>query len=187
MEVCIWLCRCMIVLIFRCMFSGGVLEYCLCSLRRSNSDLCSWMFVWMLEHSFWATEWCLGIYFSYVYLSSVLWQLTVCLGCYENLFFLICPLLQVSDFLGWYLFVSLVCIFPCVVLICENIGSRIWDMWYTSYSLEDFDVTEELYGWYRFSYLSLWTFLQGRLFCEDWRKGCMWSLFFVWTGRLKLF
>ena len=159
MEVCIWLCRCMIVLIFRCMFSRGVLEYCLCSLRWSNSDLCSWMFVWMLEHSFWATECCFGIYFSYVYLSSTL--------CYGNLFFLICPLLQVSDFLGWYLFVSFVCIFPCVVLICENIGSKIWDMWYTSSSPEDFDVTEELYGWYLFSNMSLWTFLQGRSFSED--------------------
>jgi len=176
----------MTVLIFRCMFSGGILEYCLCSLRGSNSDLCSWMFVWMLEHSFWATECCLGIYFSYVYLSSVLWQLTVCLGCYGNLFFLICPLLQVSDFLRWYLFVSLVCIFPCVVYFVKILEaeSEICDilllvlkilMWLKSY----------LFGIF-FSNLSLWTFLQGRLFSEDWRKGCVWSLFFVWT-RLKLF
>jgi len=44
----------------------------------------------------------------------------------------------------------------------------------------------KIYMWYLLVIWALWTFLQGRLFCEDWRKGCVWSLFFVWTG-LKLF
>jgi len=171
--------------IFRCMFSGGVLEYWLCSLRGSNSHLCSWCLFECWNIRVWATEWCLGIYFSYVYLSSMLWQLTVCLGCYGNLFFHICPLLQVSDSLLLYLFGSLICIFPSVnyfVKILEA-ESEICDILLLVLKIL---MWLKIYMWYLVVIWVCVPFFKEEFFCEDWRKGCMWSLFFVWT-RLKLF
>ena len=66
-------------------------------------------------------------------------------------------------------------------LICENIGSRSWDLWYTSFSLEDFDVIEELYVWYLLVIWAMCTFLQGRFFwcvkTEEKVVCCLSSLF----------
>jgi len=54
------------------------------------------------------------------------------------------------------LFFPCVSVAPSLWIICENIGSKIWDLWYTSSSLEDYDVTEELYVWYL---LVIWVYV----------------------------
>jgi len=50
-----------------------------------------------------------------------------------------------------------------VMKFCENNGSRFWELGYTSFSLEDYDVIEELYMWYLLLIRVLCTFLHGCL------------------------
>ena len=172
LDVCVWFCPCMNVFLFRCIFSRGVLEYCLCSLRGVYLICvpeCScecWNILFKLLNVVWE------FIFPYDYLSSMLWQLTVCLRCYRNLFFLICPPLQVSDSLWWYLLVSLICILPSVnyfVKILEAVP-EIYDIPLLVLKIM---MWLRIYMWYRVVIWGYVPFFKEDLFCEDWRKGCV--------------